>query len=103
MCEKPLDTNDEEPEDFVDKTPGSIDEIVKYDAMSLSPTVSPKEVSVKPCQQEIQREKVETEIIPDEPDVYHSPVSPLHYPENNSRERSNDISNRYKLPKKLRY
>ncbi|VVC35365.1 Armadillo-type fold,TOG domain,Armadillo-like helical,Galactose-binding domain-like [Cinara cedri] len=82
----PLEINDEEPEDFVDKTPGSVDETVKY-ARSLSPIVSPKEVSVKPCQQEIQPEKTETEV-PDEPDVYHSPVSPLHYPENNSRERS---------------
>lgn len=102
LCEQPLEINDEEPEDFVDKTPGSVDEIVKYDAMSLSPTVSPKEVSAKPCQQEIQPEKIETEI-PNEPDVYHSPVSPLHYPENNSRERSDDINNMYKLSKRLRY
>jgi len=52
----------------------------------LSPIVSPKQVSAKPCQQEIVPEKIETEVV-DEPDIYHSPVSPLHYPENNSRER----------------
>lgn len=53
----------------------------------MSPIISPREVPVKPSQREIiQPEKIETEV-PDEPDVYHSPVSPLHYPENNSRER----------------
>lgn len=77
-----MEVNDEEPEDLVDKTPGSIDETVKY-ATPLSPIISPKEVSIKPRQQEILSEKIE----PDEPDIYHSPVSPLHYPENNSRER----------------
>lgn len=82
----PLEINDEEPEDLVDKTPGSVNESIKY-AASLSPIVSPKQVSVKPCQQEILPENIETEVT-DEPDVYHSPVSPLHYPENNSRERS---------------
>uniref|UniRef100_A0A2H8THI4 Centrosomal protein n=1 Tax=Melanaphis sacchari TaxID=742174 RepID=A0A2H8THI4_9HEMI len=82
----PLEINDEEPEDLVDKTPGSNDGSTKYVA-SLSPIVSPKQVSIKPCQREILPEKIETEVA-DEPDVYHSPVSPLHYPENNSRERS---------------
>jgi len=53
---------------------------------SLSPIVSPKQVPVKPNQQETLTEKIEAEVA-DEPDVYHSPVSPLHYPENNSRER----------------
>lgn len=62
-----------------------MDETVKY-AKSLSPIVSPKEVTASPCQQEMLQEKNETEVS-DEPDVYHSPVSPLHYPENNSRER----------------
>lgn len=82
---KPLEVNDEEPEDLTDKTPGSIDETVKY-VTSLSPIISPKEVSIKPCQQEILPVKTDAEV-PDEPDIYHSPVSPLHYPENNSRER----------------
>lgn len=91
MYKKPLEINDEEPEDFVDKTPGSVDETIKY-ARSLSPMISPKEISVKPRQQEIQPEKSENEVS-DEPDVYHSPVSPLHYPENNSRERSDDKNN----------
>lgn len=78
---KPLEINDEEPEDLVDKTPaGSVDEPVKY-TTHLSPIISPREVSVK-----YHQEKIETDA-PDEPDVYHSPVSPLHYPENNSRER----------------
>lgn len=77
--------NDEEPEDLVDKTPGSVDDAIKYVA-SVSPMNSPKQVSVKPSQQEIVQEKIETEVA-DEPDIYHSPVSPLHYPENNSRER----------------
>jgi len=78
--------NDEEPEDLVDKTPGSVDGAIKYVA-SVSPIDSLKQVSVKPCQQEIQvPEKIESEVA-DEPDIYHSPVSPLHYPENNSRER----------------
>jgi len=77
--------NDEEPEDLVDKTPGSVDDAIKNVA-SLSPIISPKQVSAKPCQQEIVPEKIEAEVV-DEPDIYHSPVSPLHYPENNSRER----------------
>lgn len=80
-----MEINDEEAEELVDKTPGSVNESIKYAAL-LSPIISPKQVSVKPCQQEILPEKIETEVT-DEPDVYHSPVSPLHYPENNSRER----------------
>lgn len=80
-----MEVNDEEPEDLVDKTPVSVDETVKY-ATTLSPIISPKEVPVKPCQPELLPEKIEQEVL-DELDVYHSPVSPLHYPENNSRER----------------
>lgn len=80
-----MEANDEEPENLIDKTPGSVDEIVK-DTTTLSPITSPKEVPVKPSQQEILPEKIEPEVL-DEPDVYHSPVSPLHFPENNSRER----------------
>jgi len=62
-----------------------VDETAKY-ATTLSPIISPKEVPVNLCQQEILPAKIEAEVL-DEPDVYHSPVSPLHYPENNSRER----------------
>lgn len=75
---------------MVDKTPGSVDETkVKFSVSSHSSPiiVSPKEVLTKPSRPEILPEKIIETEIPDEPDVYHSPVSPLHYPENNSRER----------------
>lgn len=76
----------------MDKTPsGSVEDTVRY-AESLSPVeVLPKEslIAEKSCRPvEIVAEKVEIPAeAPDEPDVYHSPVSPLHYPENSSRER----------------
>ncbi|XP_050434404.1 centrosomal protein of 104 kDa [Adelges cooleyi] len=85
----PLMVNDEEPEGLMDKTPNSVtsDSIKLVENNGISPSVTPRGMTDKKYKQEILPEKTETEAV-DEPDVYHSPVSPLHYPENSPRDRS---------------
>ncbi|XP_050546423.1 centrosomal protein of 104 kDa isoform X2 [Daktulosphaira vitifoliae] len=82
-----LTANDEEPDGLVGMTPNSITgESIKSMGI-ISPPILSKDTDDKKSKQEFRPEKSDIEL-PDEPDIYHSPVSPLHYPENSPRERS---------------
>lgn len=81
-----LAANDEEPDGLIEMTPSSITGESVKSMDIVSPSVLAKDTYDKKSKQEFRQEKSDTGI-PDEPDIYHSPVSPLHYPENSPRER----------------